>query len=68
MTEVEETISMNVGLGHVKIGSDERNEQRIEEVVEEFVEYLPSFFEVGLSKVVARNVGIPQPVDAVNLC
>lgn len=37
MSEIEETISMDLRLGDIEIGADQRNQDRVEDIVDEFV-------------------------------
>lgn len=47
VTEVKEAVAVGVGFGNVEIGAEKRNEQGVEEVVNEFVEYFEAFRGVG---------------------
>jgi hypothetical protein len=38
---------MHVGLGDVEIGPNQRDDQRVENIVDELGEELPSFAEIG---------------------
>ena len=48
MAEEEEAVAMGLGFGDVEVCSDEGDEDRVEEIVDEFVEQLGAFLQVGL--------------------
>ena len=48
MAKEEETVTVDVGLCDMEIGSDERYEQRIENVVDKFEQDFFALAEIGL--------------------
>lgn len=46
MSKVEEMISVDLRLGHIKVGSDERNEDGVENVVDKLVQQLEALVQV----------------------
>lgn len=46
MAKIEQTISMDIRLGDMKIGSNQGDQQRVEKIVDQLVEDFPSFVDV----------------------
>jgi len=68
MAEVEKSVPMRVGLRYVEVCADQRNEERVEEPVDELDKYLRTFIYVRLGYIcVAVLAGWAQPSYVRNL-